>query len=224
MNKNVALVEEIIIALLVLVIAVTSYYIFSGRRHIVYSEPVPVADLPINMPEPISPPPSSPSDVFASTPQTNTSSVVGYFASGAFVTELPDWIAENWISPKSAENSTIFTPREIIADRDFSDITIVSGDTNEIYNAEYLFENNKAHARGEGKLVNSEIILNESSDMRIYHIERSLMGTIYSLYYIDGNGKTAEISFSAEETNYFTYSSKIKEFIRGLSKGSEPRG
>ena len=180
------------------------------------------------MPEPTSPPPTSPSyvfdSVFDSEPRAGKSNVVGYFASGAFVTDLPEWISQNWMSPESAPDTVIFTPRDTIASRDFSDITIVSRDTSEIYNAEYLFEDNKLHARGEGKLVNSEVILNETSDMRIYHIERSLLGMIYSTYYIDGNGKTAEITFSASEATYFPYSSKVKEFIRGLSKGGEPRG
>ncbi len=68
MNKKVALVEEIIIALLVLVIAVTSYYIFNDRRHVVYVEPlVSKIDTTVYGETPRFPPPAVVADVFAST-------------------------------------------------------------------------------------------------------------------------------------------------------------
>ncbi|MES3030978.1 MAG: hypothetical protein V4697_01035 [Patescibacteria group bacterium] len=215
MNKTLA--EEIIIVLLVLIISVTAYFGFGPKRHVVYIETVPA-------PTVIQVETKTPSNAFSSTPNSAYSNVVGYFAYGAFVTELPDWLSQNWMSPKTSDDTTVFVPRVNSAGRDFSDIVITSKNTDELWNAEYLFEDNIAHAQGEGTLVNSEIILNETSDMRIYHIERAMEGWVYALYYIDGDGKTAEISFSAQEANYFNYSSKVKEFIQGLSKGSEPRG
>ena len=60
--------------------------------------------------------------------------------------------------------------------------------------------------------------------MRIYYIERRSGEQISFRFYIDGNGKTAVIKFSAPERNYAKYAPKIREFIQGLGKGGAPQG
>jgi len=155
--------------------------------------------------------------VFNSKPQYGVSNVVGYFAGGAFITEVPNWMADNWYS-KSSVGVTTFTPNSSNLNRDFSDITILTSTTSETMNAEHLYgiEKNTADV--------AEIVLGKKGDFRIYHIENIENGTVYSKYYIDGNGKTGIFTFSADERNYYKYSVKIKEFIYGLSVGEEIRG
>ncbi len=56
--------------------------------------------------------------------------------------------------------------------------------------------------------------------MRIYHIQRASETEFLDTFFIDGNGKTAEITFSASKQNYFKYIPYIKEFLQGLEKGT----
>lgn len=155
--------------------------------------------------------------VFNSKPQYGVSNVVGYFAGGAFITEVPNWMADNWYS-KSEYGVTTFAPRPSNLHKDFSDIVILVSTTSETMNAEYLYGTEKDTADV------AEIILGKKGEFRIYHIENIDSGTVFSRYYIDGNGKTGIFTFSADERNYYKYNVKIKEFIYGLSVGEEIRG
>ena len=144
--------------------------------------------------------------------------VVGYFAGGAFVTTIPDWMANNWISKTgNTPEVTIFSPRTTEENRDFSDIIVVTATTTETMNAAYLFQVDR-----EPNV--SEILLSPSGDFRIYHTERHQGDWVYSTYYIDGKGKTGRFHFSADMKNYYKYSVKIKEFIFGLGVNEEVRG
>lgn len=161
-------------------------------------------------------------DVFtAPVRPSNISNVVGYFGDGAFTMYVPDWLSENWrFDTDKGGSVTTFSPKVDIPNKDFSNIVITVLSTIEFFNAESLYEKDKKDA------LNAELILNEGSDMRVYHIEKRAIGSdfINETFYVDGKGKTAVITFSASEKNYFKYSSKVKEFIKGLGKSSAPRG
>jgi len=144
--------------------------------------------------------------------------VVGYFAYGAFVIAVPDWMVNNWYNTQGEiAGLTIFSPRATDGNRDFSDIVIYTATTTETMNAAYLFEKDK-------DADVSEILLSRSGDFRIYHTERQVGDRIYSTYYIDGNGKTGTFQFDADVKNYYKYSIKIKEFINGIGVGEKVRG
>jgi len=147
------------------------------------------------------------------------SGVVGYFAGGAFVTAVPDWMANNWYSKDGeAKGFMVFAPRTTDDNRDFSDIVIYTATTTETMNAAYLFEMARV-----GTDI-SEIILGQGGDLRIYHTEQQITDRVFSTYYIDGNGKTGVFNFDADVKNYYKYSVKIKEFINGLGVGGKVRG
>jgi hypothetical protein len=155
--------------------------------------------------------------VFNTKPKFEGSGVTVYFDGDAFITELPNWMADYWYSNSDA-GMTTFSPRPFNLYKDFSDITILTSTTSETMNAEYLYgiEKNTADV--------AEIVLGKNGDFRIYHIENIKNGIVFSKYYIDGNGKTGIFTFSADATNYYKYSLKIKEFIYGLSVSGEVRG
>ncbi len=145
--------------------------------------------------------------------------VVGYFAGGAFVTTLPDWMVNNWISKTDdVPGTTVFSPRTTDETRDFSDIVVYTTATSETANAEYFFERDKIAANV------AEVLLGRNGDFRIYHIETEVAGRVFSRYYIDGNGMTGIFTFDASSKNYYKYSVKIKEFINGLGVNEKVRG
>lgn len=157
----------------------------------------------------------------SNTPAGNeVSNVVGYFAGGAFLTYVPQWMVENWSSGSNVDGSvTTFSPKDSYkATKDFSDIVIKASQTDETYNAEWLFQSNKSNS-----LV-AEVILNVEGDMRIYHIEKQDGDNIQETFYIDGDKKTGIFIFSASQENYYKYNVRVKEFIQGLRKGGVARG
>lgn len=157
----------------------------------------------------------------SNTPSGNeVSNVVGYFAGGAFLTYVPQWMADNWMNDSSDNgNMTIFTTKSPSSiKKDFSDIVIKTQTTDETFNAEWLFQNNK-----KGALV-SEVILNTEGDMVVYHTEKQNGEYIEETFYIDGTGKTGVFTFSASQENYYKYNTRVKEFIQGLRKSGSPRG
>ncbi|MBI5126189.1 MAG: hypothetical protein HZA80_00270 [Candidatus Taylorbacteria bacterium] len=166
-----------------------------------------------------------PSHVFGSTPRaSNISNVVGYIAGGAFTLSIPEWIVQNWMMTDSEDGNTIVvTPRTPTSDtKDFSDIVIYTQATDENFNAQWLYE---SELKSGMTILNSEVILNEETGMRIYHIEKQNLGNdIHALFFLDGTGKTAKITFSAEKGNYTYYSSKVKEFVKSLMGGVEKKG
>jgi hypothetical protein len=153
----------------------------------------------------------------------NVSNIVGYFAYGAFYTYLPIWIADNWqIDGSDNGEVTTISPRNDINNRDFSNIRMVAKNSSESFNANWLFENEKKDFVK--NIINFEIITTDNDNMLVYHIEKDIGEQIMDLYYIDGNGKTAVISFSSSKSNYYYYSAKIKKFIQSLTLSKEPRG
>lgn len=168
-------------------------------------------------------------DIFESSPRSdNTSNVVGYFASGAFVwNSVPDWVVQHWTSgdKKGNDNIIIFSPRDEIVGRDFSDIVIETYSTTEQFNADSMYESyKKIESVDVGKLMIAEIFLNSTGDTQIYHVQRLINSQIDDTFYIDGNTKTAVITFQAKPDNYAKYGAKIKEFVQGIGKGGQPRG
>lgn len=150
---------------------------------------------------------------------TEASNVVGYFANGAFTTVVPSWMANNWYSKDGeVSGTTVFSPRTVDSNRDFSDIVVYTASTSETLNAAYLFDKDNDDA------IVSEILIGQNGDFRIYHTESRKDGRIFSKFYIDGNGQTGIFTFDASEKNYYKYSVKIKEFVFGLGVSEEVRG
>jgi transglutaminase-like putative cysteine protease len=151
------------------------------------------------------------------------SGVTGYFARGAFFTYLPGWMSEGWaISPDGSDDVVTFYPRDSVGARDFSDIVMTFGDSTESFNSNWLFESERATY--DDSVLQSEVILSDGDNLRIYHIEKSIGEDIADVYYIDGNGKTMIVRFSSSKRNYYYYGPKIKEFLRGLTLSKGPRG
>lgn len=162
-------------------------------------------------------------DAFSSSPSAGSSNVVGYFASGGFVMYLPDWTAEHWMTEKGENpDSLVFVPR-IAANtpRDYSDIDITVNPTDELMNAAWLYEKGRNAPLPAGSSISSEVMQNEVGDMRIYHITTVDANKFYETFFLDGNGKTAIITFSANKDAYLEYSTKVKELVRGIGIGKE---
>lgn len=165
-----------------------------------------------------------PSDVFEEGPRnSNTSNVVGYFANGAFLIEVPEWIVQGWsIDTSTDQNTMTISPRSSIENRDFSDIVVTHEPTSETFNAEYLYD--LEPKVGHRPVVNKEIFFNDTLDMRVYLIETQLADTMFATFFVDGKGKTAKVIFSANKTNYYYYVWKVRQFLKSLTLAAEPRG
>jgi hypothetical protein len=161
---------------------------------------------------------------FEKTPNSkNISNVVGYFSGGAFYTSLPVWMPDNWRVDASDDGEiTVISPFPNIDNRDFSDIRMITLNSSESFNANWLFENEKKSFFK--NIINSEVITTDNGNMLVYHIEKDIGEQITDLYYIDGDEKTAIISFSSSKINYYYYGAKIKEFIQNLSSSKKLQG
>jgi hypothetical protein len=166
-------------------------------------------------------------NLFTSDPRNNTSNIVGYIAGGAFVINLSDWIPQKWSMKDYAEGekgSILFTPKENIQNRDFSDITLRITSTNEENNASYLAEKEMGVAVEKDAVRTIAVIKSLDGNTDIHHIEKLVGNTCELKFFFDGNkSKTAIVHFSASSTNCQKYSARVKEFIQGFSNGT-PQG
>lgn len=164
---------------------------------------------------------------FTSDPRTNTSNIVGYIAGGAFVINLVDWIPQKWSmknDPDGEKGSILFTPKAILPNRDFSDITIRISTTSEENNATYLAEKEMNSPVEKDTIRTSDTIKSDDGNMDIQFVEKLLGSSCEVKFFFDGNNsKTAAASFSATSPDCRKYSARVKEFIKGFSNGV-PRG
>lgn len=161
---------------------------------------------------------NEPVDVFAdASPEPGTSNVVGYFARGGFVISVPQWIVAYWGNGpfKDDLGSLSFTPRYEVGNHDFSDINIYIRPTDELFNAEWLYSQDKKSA------TESEIYFNTRKDMQVYFLKRVEPTRTYLTFYIDGNNKTGKVTFDASNENISKYIPKIKEFVSSMGTGRE---
>lgn len=239
MTKNKKRKDPVFISLGLIVLAVLLYFLYmdnafwaalhgDDHRQVFHSGypddtgifPTPTSNSPAqNTPVQVAPDPFSDNGH-----PSNMSNVVGYFAYGAFLTTLPDWLSDHWKSvPGNSADDLLFTPQDQIQNRDFSDIIVTVWPTDETTNAENLYDK-QIDPRFELKeVITKETILNNSGDTYIYHIQELYEGKYYDTYYLDGVKKTAKVEFSSTAENFLRYSAKIKEFVQGLS-GSVSRG
>lgn len=161
------------------------------------------------------------------------SNVIGYFAGGAFAWYVPDWLVENWTIESVEDNPNdggmVITPKVPVINSPISDIVINVGTSTEYFNAATLFDKEKS-----GNVIISEVLLNKHTEggmtiiiettTRIYHVQKEIDGTVHDLYFMDGNGKTAEISFSADKDNFPIYATKIRDLVEGIGEIKAPQG
>ncbi len=145
----------------------------------------------------------------------SVSNVVGYFASGAFVISVPEWLVQHWTSTSTDTfGSMAFLPREDVEGVDFSRIEIYIRPTDELFNAEWLFTEDKKDEH-----VATDTYLNLAEDMKIYYINSVRGNRTYLTFYADGNNKTARITFNAANKNADKYIPKIKELVSNIGTG-----
>jgi hypothetical protein len=160
---------SLLVVLIILTITLISFFIYFINNNLVHapiseSNVKVSADVPKEISHPIPVIEATNEELFFSekTPKsTNVSNVVGYFAGGAFLTYIPQWMADNWsIDSTSDGATTTITPNKPTSNKkDFSDIVINVAPTDETFNAEWLFESNKKDS------IVSEVIINEAADM-----------------------------------------------------------
>lgn len=164
---------------------------------------------------------------FTSEGRTNTSNIVGYIAGGAFVVNLVDWIPQKWNmknNPEGEKGLILFTPKETLPDRDFSDISFRIITTSEEENAFYLAEKEMKLPVDKDTVRTSGVIESNDGNMDIQYVEKLFGNSCEQKFFFDGNNsKTAIVTFSAASANCQKYSARVKEFIRGFSNGV-PRG
>ncbi len=234
MNKKIS----ISILFLVIVFAGILIYKIQKLKHTELGQStIEVKDVLISEGEPVSVIPKSFDYLFEVNQETrNTLSgnahIVGYLAHGAFAWYVPEWI-ENWkikeIEGDPDNQGMILTPREYIENSPISDITIYIATSTERFNAETLFENQK-----DAGVVMSEVLLSQhveggitivtESNTRIYHVQVRDRDKMTDIYYLNGNNKTASISFSSDRENFLKYSAKIRGLVEGMGELREPQG
>lgn len=167
-----------------------------------------------------------------------STNVVGYFAYGNFLIDMPRWVIDYWKETNLENGGMKFA---VVTDEpvDFGDITIALATTTEIYNAETLYMNEFPASikrvcisgarceipESDVSIVTSEILIGTIGDTRIYHIARLVPhGQIQDSFFIDGKELTATVHFSSSKENYSVYEAKVKEFVQGIGKGGAVRG
>ncbi len=159
--------------------------------------------------------------------EPNVSNVVGYLGGGAFAFYVPDWIVNKWkidsVKDDPDNLGVIIHPITPILDKKLSDIVVTIRKSGETFNANTLFENLK-----KTPIIISEVLLNKHTEggikivtetnTRIYHIQYEDKDKMYDWYFIDGNNNTMSISFSSDKENFYKYSTKIRDFVEGISE------
>ena len=176
-------------------------------------------------------------DLFSADPTDPNNNIVGHFAYGSFYWYVPDWVAQKWEVNDNENGMGMKISPKNVSEKDLgiSDITIAVNYSNETYNAITLYEEDRQS--NEGELVMDEVFLNShrstpsaisinvETNTRIYHVVRNVDGEIHDRYYIDGtNGRTAYISFFADEEAYAMYGNKIKQMVEGIGAGRAEQG
>ncbi|HYC34677.1 MAG TPA: hypothetical protein VEC13_03000 [Candidatus Paceibacterota bacterium] len=152
----------------------------------------------------------------------NTSNVVRYIASGAFIVYIPLWMSDNWYSKSESLDEpnadvTVFYPNGDYDTHDFTKIKITTKPSHELFNAYTLYQDHLSFYKG--NVLTEEMIMNKEQTMRIYHVEMEFEDTIEDTYYLDGKGKTAIIEFGSSIENNHIYGPKVKEFVTSFVSG-----
>lgn len=153
-----------------------------------------------------------------------SSNIVGYIAGGAFIIDWPNWVTEHWETITKENGDLVFTPNEVVVNRDFSDIVLRIGTTTETFNADSLYDHDiKETLTERGEVLISETLFNKF-DSRMYHVQRLNDGRVHDVYYVDGNNKSAIVTFDVDQNDYAVYGAKVKEFVQGIGKGASEQG
>jgi len=164
-----------------------------------------------------------------------TSNIVGYFANGAFVWYVPDWLVTNWKMVPYGPQGMVFTPLVRDDPNNFSDISFSVASSTELYNADNLYQTRLDTAL-KSDLISHEVLLNQhegdtismqiETNTRIYHIiDRDADGIhMRDAYYMDGNGKTLVIMFEAKSEIFSQFTDKIRNMVEGIGELKIPQG
>jgi hypothetical protein len=167
--------------------------------------------------------------------ESNTSNIVGHFGSGAFAWYVPEWLVNNWQMKPFRSEGMIFAPKFQDNIEDFGYIIFDVSTSTELNNAE-----NSAYTKlndiPKEEIIINEVVLNKhSGDMlniimetntRIYHIVAYTRDfrRITDMYFMDGNGKTLEITFEAKSEFFPQFSDKIRNLVEGIGELKQPQG
>lgn len=159
------------------------------------------------------------------------SNIVGYFAEGAFVWYVPDWLIENWEMKQYQDRgyTITFTPKEEIDLKKVTQISFYYEPSSETFNAATMYDESSSN-----KVLIKEILLSQHKqgtlqiliepETRIYHLQEESINMISDLYMMDGNGYTLRINFSADKEIFNRYANKIRDMVEGISESKAPQG
>jgi len=233
--------KKYIYLFVLLVLLVVAYYIYS----ITYARPTYNTTAPpiglvastskdVNVTLPVSNVKSF-SYLFEENRQQNTSNIVGYFGRGAFAWYVPDWLANNWQMKQFRDQGMEFDPKVRDNVEDFSNILFDVSTSTEINNAVNLAYT-KQYYIPKDEIIANEVLLNKhagdgvtiqmETDTRIYHITAYTRDfrRITDMYFMDGNGKTLEITFEAKTEFFPQFSDKIRNMVEGIGELKSPQG
>ena len=164
-----------------------------------------------------------------------TSNIVGYFGYGAFAWYVPDWLANNWDMSKFGEQGMVFKPKIRENADDFSDIILEVSTSTELNNAENLVYTKRLNIPKDEIIIN-EVLLNKhtgdvlgiiiETNTRIYHLVTYTgnFRRITDMYFMDGNGKTLQVTFETKAEIFSEFSNKIRNLVEGIGELKSPQG
>ncbi len=173
--------------------------------------------------------------LFKNTREAMTSNIVGYFAHGAFAWYVPDWLVNNWQMKPFRAEGMIFAPKVRENIEDFSDIIMDVSTSTELLNAESLYYT-MIQDIPKNEVITDETLLNKTAgdmitmqmetDTRIRHIVAYTRDfrRITDFYFMDGNGKTLQITFETKADIFPQFSDKIRDFVEGIGELKVPQG
>jgi hypothetical protein len=173
--------------------------------------------------------------LFEENRELNTSNIVGYFGGGAFAWYVPDWLVNNWEMKPFRGQGMIFTPKVQNDSGDYFHITFDVSTSTELNNAANVIYTKQSYIPKD-EIIIQEVLLNKHSgdmlslqieaDTRIHHLTAYTRDfrRITDMYFMDGNGKTLEITFEARAEIFPQFSNKIRDLVEGIGELKSPQG
>ncbi len=174
--------------------------------------------------------------LFEEKKDANTSNIVGYFAYGAFIWYVPNWLVSNWDMKPFRSEGMIFSPKIRENYDEFSDIIFSVSTSTESNNAENVYLT-IFNSIPKDEIIINEILLSKGNsdgiiniqmenNTRIYHITAYTRDFkhISDLYFMDGNGKTLDLRFEARTDVFDYFSYKIRDMVEGIGGFKVPQG
>ena len=162
---------------------------------------------------------------------------VGYFAHGAFLWYVPDWLPDNWHEVSRDDSGSMTWAPNVREDPYvFSNIEFYVATSTETFNAAYLYDKDQSTSMGSYQVSFKEVLMNKTSggtlvlpietSTRIYHV----MGTNFDgsqtsdTYYLDGGNKTLRILFTADTDIISQFENNIRDMVERIGGLNIPQG